>query len=112
MEININLNLLLSIGLYLIVVSQALYIWTTRKEKNIVVKQKFTITSWGFTRYIIIDSNSQIYEIANSIWFIKQDAINDWVKLKINKKYKICCYGITSRSIGTKEQIIDILSNP
>ncbi len=93
---------------YLVMACQILYIYTTRKYKCIIVRQKFTITSWGFTKYIIVDSNGDIYEISNNWLFGKQDAINDWVRLKNNKKYKIYCYGITSRNIGTKIQIVDI----
>ncbi len=93
---------------YGFIICQILYIYITRKTKTIVVKQKFIITSWGFSRYIIVDSNGDIYELANVCWFAKLDAINDWIKLKVNKKYKIFCYGITSRNIGTKTQIIDI----
>ncbi len=93
---------------YSLIILQIAYIYLTRKSKSIVIKQKFTITSWGFTKYIIVDSNANIYELCDNSWFAKKDAINDWVKLKINKKYTIYCYGMTSRSIGTKEQIIDI----
>lgn len=96
------------IWFYTVIFCQIAYIWLTRKYKSIVIKQKFTITTWGFTRYIVVDSNTNIYELSSSSWFAKQDAINDWVKLKVNKKYTIYSYGITSRTIGTKEQIIDI----
>jgi len=108
MELNFELYSILLILFYTLIFLQILYIFLTRKFKTIVVRQKFTITSWGFTKYIIIDSNNNIYELSNNYWFVKQDAINDWIKLRVNKKYKIYCYGFTSTNIGTIPQIIDI----
>jgi hypothetical protein len=108
MDFNFEINSILLIIFYVLIICQILYIFFTRKSKTIVLRQKFTITLWGFTRYILVDSNYDIYELSDSYWFARQDSINDWIKLKINKKYTIYYYGFTSTSLGTKPQIIDI----
>ncbi len=100
-------SILLTI-IYGFVGCQIVYIFLTRKNRNIVIRQKFTITSWGFTKYIVVDSNNVIYEISSSWWFAKNDAITDWIKLKVNKKYNVFCYGFTSRIAGLNPQIIDV----
>lgn len=106
MTVYIQLDKIVGFLIYLFVGINLIYIFATKKTTDIIVRKKLTIVSWGFTKYIIIDSNGQIFEISNSLWF--GSGLNDWVKIKLNKKYTIGYFGVENKFLGTMFQIVDI----
>jgi len=94
---------------YILIFLDILYIYFTRSSKQIIIKQKILDVKWGFTRYIIVDSFGKIYYLTDSLWFGKSDALDIWIKIKINKKYTINYYGLDFDVLDTKCQIIDLI---
>lgn len=94
--------------IYVFLFFKVLYIWLTRSTKQIIVKQKLLVVEYGFTQYVIVDSHGQIYYLSLSLWFGKLNPIDDWIKIKLNKKYSINYYGINSKLLDTRSQIVDI----
>ena len=107
MIIDIQLDKFALFIAYLLLGLSGLYIFVTKKTTDIIVRKKLTIVSWGFTKYLVIDSNSKIYEISNNLWFGIKSDLDDWVNIKLNKKYTISYYGIDNKFLGLKPQIVD-----
>ena len=109
MSVHIQLDKFVLLVIYVLIGLNILYILLTKKSKKIIIKKKLTIVSYGFTKYIIIDTNNNIFEINNSVWFGKFNSLDDWIKINLNKKYNINYYGLPNSIFGTKYQIVDIV---
>lgn len=101
-----SIDLFYIVYMYLLI--NVLYIYLTRSTKSIIFKQKFLLMQWGCTQYVLVDSTGQIYYLSTSLWFGRPNSIDQWAKIKLNKKYTINYYGLNSQVLGTKSQIIDV----
>ncbi len=108
MKEQIQIDKFVLIVIYVLIGLNILYILLTKKSKKIIIKQKLKIISWGFTKYIIVDKNNNIFEINNCVWFGKFNALDDWIKINLNKKYTVNYYGFPNNIFRTKYQIVDI----
>jgi len=98
------------IGLGLFLIPHLIYTMSTREENTIILKDKYEITTNGFTKFIIIDRCNRHYLLNNSLWFWKWDSIEDWSKIKkLNEgcKIKIKCYGFRLPFLGVFPNIYD-----
>ena len=55
---------------------------------------------------MIVDTNGNHYDLNNSIWFMKWDAIEDWVSVKKNDTITIKYYGWRIPILGMFPRIV------
>lgn len=77
------------------------YTLCTKQEKNIVVAKKYQYDMHGYTNFMIVDSTGKHYNVNNSTWFLKWDAIEDWSKIEPNANLTVKYYGIRIPVLGT-----------
>lgn len=87
--------------------AHACYTYGTTDKKQIIVKQKYTFTRFGFTEFMIIDCNDEHYNVANSFWHWKWNSIEDWSNIQENKRLRITYYGGRIHIFGLFPNIID-----
>ena len=83
------------------------YVFSTQKEDNIAIANKYKYVSNGFTNFMIVDTNGTHYNINNSFWFWKWDSIEDWHNLKVGNTIYAKYYGIRMPFLGCFPNIID-----
>lgn len=66
---------------------------TTKYTKEITVKEKFQRFVKRSTKYLIVDENDTIYNMANIWWKFDYNKSDDWVRMKEGMKYKVKGYG-------------------
>ena len=69
------------------------YTVTSKRSKNIYIKDKYMFTQNGFTNFMVVDQKGNHYNVNNSLWFWKWDSLEDWTKLKPNDHIRIEYYG-------------------
>lgn len=93
-----------------------LYAYSTKKEKNINIIQKYTFVRNGFTEFMVIDSVGNHYNVNNSFWFFKFNSLEDWHKIvpindsnnDSNSNIKITYYGYRFPFFGLFPNIINV----
>ena len=78
----------------LLTIPHLTYVFSTQKEDNIVIINKYKYVSNGYTNFMIVDANGTHYNVNNSFWFWKWDSIEDWNKLKVGNTIYAKYYGI------------------
>ena len=53
----------------------------TNKTEEICVAKKYKYVSNGFTNFMIVDTNGRHFNVNNSFWYWKWDAIEDWTNI-------------------------------
>jgi hypothetical protein len=88
--------------------THALYSFITQKIENIQIKQLYKYNKNGNTNFMLIDNNDKHYNVNNSFWYCKWNAIEDWNKLKIGDKINIKYYGYRMQVFGIFPIIVTI----
>ena len=80
-----------------ILILQIIYIFSTTFEKTIIINQKYTGTSGNrkrvSTKYMITDTDNNVYIVSNSIFYLKWDSAERWSTMKEGNSYKISGFG-------------------
>jgi hypothetical protein len=87
------------------------YTLGTKKETDIVVAQKYTFDTGGFTNFMLVDTNGNHYNVNNSIWFFKWDSLEDWSKIEINDNLQVKVYGWRMPFLGTFPNIVSTIKS-
>ncbi len=95
-------------SLALFIGTHALYSFSTLKVDSIQIKQLYKYSKNGSTSFMLIDNDDKHYNINNSFWYCKWNAIEDWNKLKIEDKVNIKYYGYRIPVFGIFPIIINI----
>jgi len=88
--------------------THALYSFSTQKIDNILIKQLYKYNKNGNTNFMLIDNNDKHYNVNNSFWYCKWNAVEDWNKLKIGDKINIKYYGYRIPVFGIFPIIVSI----
>ena len=91
----------------LLTIPHLTYVFSTQKEDNIAIVNKYKYVSNGYTNFMIVDANGTHYNVNNSFWFWKWDSIEDWNKLKVGNTIYAKYYGIRMPFLGCFPNIID-----
>jgi hypothetical protein len=92
------------------ILSVILY-YTTKFEKTITIKEKFTRYRRKGSNYNIVDTDNNIYQIGN-VWFkFDFNRAEDYTKLELNKTYKVKGYGIRMPVLDMYKTIYHIENN-
>lgn len=115
---NILSNILSIIAIAIIsFVVHLVYVFSTKFTKTITVKKTYTGVedeSSGngyydmFTTYMVVDTNNNVYQVSNSVWFWEWDAPEEWGKLSKGRTYTVNGYGKRMGLLGMYPQIITI----
>jgi hypothetical protein len=89
-----NNNIKLEPFLLLFTIPHLSYVFSTQKEDNIAIINKYKYVTNGFTNFMIVDTKGTHYNVNNSFWFWKWDSIEDWNNLKIGDTIHAKYYGI------------------
>lgn len=74
-------------------ISHCIYALGSVENKIIRIDEKYKFDRNGFTEFMIIDHKGNHYNVTNSLWYWKWDAIEDWFCLETNKEIAIKYYG-------------------
>ena len=55
----------------------------TNKTEEICVAKKYKYVSNGFTNFMIVDTNGRHFNVNNSFWYWKWDAIEEWTNIDV-----------------------------
>jgi hypothetical protein len=87
------------------------YSYFTQKNRNIMVSDKYTFDSNGFTNFMIVDTENNHYKVGNNLWFWKWDSIEDWTLLKTGTKIPVLYYGFRVPFFGIFPNVFNINYN-
>ena len=82
------------------------YTLGTKDKKEIVVAKKYKFNTYGFTNFMIVDTDGNHYNVNNSTWFVKWDAIEDWSLIEVNDSLSVGVYGWRIPFLGTFPNIV------
>ena len=82
------------------------YTISSKRTKNINIKDKYMFTQNGFTNFMVIDQNDNHYNVNNSFWFWKWNSIEDWTKLNPNDRVNVVYYGYRIPFCGSFPNIV------
>ena len=92
-----------------------LYVYTTSRTDQIIVKHKYQFSRNGFSEFIVVDVNDRHYNMNNSVWFWKWNSLEDWHKIESNDCLMIHYYGwrypllgLFPNIVGAQKMITDI----
>tara|TARA_Y200000002_G_C22653389_1_gene652389 strand:- start:875 stop:1279 length:405 start_codon:yes stop_codon:yes gene_type:complete len=93
------------------------YVLSTKFTKTITVKKTYTGVedeSSGngyydmYTTYMVVDTNNEVYQVSNSLWFWEWDAPEEWGKLSKGQTYTVNGYGKRVGFFGMYPQIVKV----
>ena len=84
------------------------YSYFTQKNRNIMVSDKYTFDSNGFTNFMIVDTENNHYQVGNNLWFWKWDSIEDWSSIKKGTRLPITYYGFRVPFLGIFPNVVEI----
>jgi hypothetical protein len=84
----------------------------TNKTEEICVAKKYKYVSNGFTNFMIVDTNGRHFNVNNSFWYWKWDAIEDWTNIKKGEnKIFVSYYGYRIPFLGMFPNVVEVSSN-
>lgn len=94
------------LGLYIIV--QIVYVYFTRFERIITVKEKHEFSTGKYIRNTISDEEGNIYQIQSSLPLLHFSEAEIWLQVEKNRKYTILAYGWRIPILGLYPNIVSI----
>ena len=87
----------------------------TNKTEEICIAKKYKYVSNGFTNFMIVDTNGRHFNVNNSFWYWKWDAIEDWTNiLKEGKGQEVIAvsyYGYRIPFLGMFPNVVEVSAN-
>lgn len=87
----------------------------TNKIEEICVTKKYKYVSNGYTNFMIVDDNGRHFNINNSFWYWKWDAIEDWTNVQPynekDNKIVVSYYGYRIPFLGLFPNVVAMPSN-
>jgi len=87
------------------------YTLSTKSKKDIIVAKKYQYDVYGFTNFMVVDTNGDHYNVNNSTWFLKWDSIEDWSNIEPNDSLTVGFYGWRIPFLGTFPNIVSTNKN-
>jgi hypothetical protein len=84
-----------------------IYTSLTSNNTDIRVKNKYKYVKAGFTHFMIVDTNDIHYNIHNSFWYGKWDAVEDWTNINVGEHLRIKYYGFRAPLFGMFPNVVD-----
>lgn len=91
-----------------IILVNVIYVYSTRFERTITVKEKHEYATGKYMRNTILDENSNAYQVSSSIPLLHFTDAETWLHLEKNNKYTISGYGWRVPILGMYPNIVTI----
>jgi hypothetical protein len=82
------------------------YVFSTERTLTLEVKKKYKINRGGDTEFMIVDEDGRHFNVNNSLWYWKWDALEDWHKIQEKKSISIKYYGWRVPVLGLFPNIV------
>ena len=90
----ISFNPLIALGTSIVTIyGNGLFVFVTAKKEEIIIAKKYKYVKNGSTNFMIVDENGRHFNVKNSFWFWKWDAIENWTNIKLLEKQHVSYYG-------------------
>lgn len=96
------------LGLMLTTSVHAAYSLSTEKVEEIQITQTYQMNRFGFTDFMVVDTRGRHFNVNNSLWYWKWDAIEDWSRLKKGDTLAVQYYGWRKPVFGLFPNIVHI----
>jgi len=96
----------LLIAIFLIV--QIVYVYFTRFERIITVKEKHEFSTGKYIRNTVSDEEGNIYQIQSSLPLLHFSEAEIWLQIEKQRKYTILAYGWRIPILGLYPNIVGI----
>ena len=82
----------------------------TNKTEEICVTKKYTYVVNGYTNFMIVDDNGRHFNVNNSFWYWKWDAIEEWNNIQEQKETTlfVSYYGYRIPFLGLFPNLVHI----
>jgi hypothetical protein len=90
-----------------LITCHAVYTSLTSKNTEVRVKNKYKYVKGGFTHFMIVDDKDVHYNIHNSFWYGKWNAVEDWTNIDIGEHLRIKYYGYRVPLFGMFPNVVD-----
>ena len=87
-----------------------LYVFSTKFQKTITIKNKYTTSSGSKIIYTVVDSNNNIYTIENVWFFGNFEKAQTYNSINLNSNYNVSGYGFTMNMISFYPSIYSVTS--
>ena len=102
-----SIDLMVRFGvLTTILTGHGIYAFSTEKTDAILVSKKYKMNRGGFTDFMIIDEDGRHFNVNNSLWYWKWNAIEDWHSIDEKKQILIKYYGWRVPVLGLFPNIV------
>lgn len=101
-------GVIIAIVLIILSVSYSLVLRSTVEQHEITVKDKRIKYKDDNAKYLISDTDGNVYSVEDSIWFLTFDASNRYAKLQIGKSYIVTTVGWRIPLLSMYKNIIKI----
>ena len=77
-------NILTLLGTSIVLTyGHGMFALATNKKEKIRVTKKYTYVANGYTNFMIVDDKGRHFNVNNSFWYWKWDAIEEWTNIDI-----------------------------
>jgi hypothetical protein len=77
-----NPNILTILGTSIVLTyGHGMFALATNKKEKICVTKKYTYVANGYTNFMIVDDKGRHFNVNNSFWYWKWDAIEEWTNI-------------------------------
>jgi hypothetical protein len=103
-------NPLIFYGILIVIflIVQIVYVYATRFERIITVKEKHEFSTGKYIRNTISDEEGNVYQIQSSIPLLHFREAEIWLQVEKKKKYTILAYGWRIPILGLYPNIVGL----
>jgi hypothetical protein len=83
----------------------------TNQTEQICVAKKYKYVSNGFTNFMIVDNQGRHFNVNNSFWYWKWNAIEDWTNIKLDTTLVVRYYGYRIPFLGMFPNVVEVSAN-
>ena len=76
------------------------YVFSTKKQEKIYVHDTYQMVQHGSTSFMVVDGEGRHFNVGNSLWFWRWDAVEDWHRIQRGYPLQIKRYGWRIPALG------------
>lgn len=100
-------NPLVALGTSIVMIyGHGVFVFGTSKKAEIIIAKKYKYVENGSTNFMIVDEKGRHFNVNNSFWFWKWDAIETWTNIKLLEKQYVSYYGYRWPFLNTFPNIV------
>ena len=87
------------------------YVFCTKKQEKIYVQDTYQMVQHGSTSFMVVDGEGRHFNVGNSLWFWRWDAVEDWHRIQRGYPLTIKRYGWRVPAFGWFPNIVGTSSD-